>query len=146
MKRWILRSCVAAAAALLLVVAALAFWPVRFESREELFEIPKGTWARRHAGDLVEILPQRVELAVGVHDVLVLKNSDDVPQLFGPTLIMPGQTFRLPFDEPSENQFSCTAHASGELTVAVYESPSTPMARLRWRTRHLIDHFAVDHP
>ena len=37
--------------------AALA--PIDPASREELFEIPKGTWARRMAGDKVEILPDR---------------------------------------------------------------------------------------
>ena len=92
-------------------------WPVSFDSREELFEIPKGTWARRMAGDTREILPSEIHLIVGMRDVLVLKNSDDVPQMFGPTLLMPGQTFRLPFTRPSENFFACTAHASGQLVI-----------------------------
>ena len=60
-------------------------WPVTFDSREELFEIPKGTWARRMAGEKREILPSEIHLVVGIRDVLTLKNSDDVPQIFGPT-------------------------------------------------------------
>jgi hypothetical protein len=40
-------------------------------------------------------------LTIGVKDVLVLQNQDDVPQLFGPVLIMPGQSLRLPFARPS---------------------------------------------
>ena len=32
-------------------VAWAAFAPVRFDAREETFEIPKGTYARRMAGD-----------------------------------------------------------------------------------------------
>ena len=44
--------------------AALA--PVRFASREAVFEIPEGTWARRMAGDDVEILPAQVRLTVGL--------------------------------------------------------------------------------
>ena len=115
--------------------AALA--PVRSGSREELFEIPQGTWARRMAGDPVEILPDEIHLTLGVRDVLVLRNLDDVPQIFGPTLMMPGQSFRLPFAVAFRYPFACTAHASGQLLVVVEPFPATPWARLRWRVREL---------
>ena len=107
--------------------------PVTSVSNERIFEIPKGTWARRMAGDTVEILPDEIRLTLGVRDILVLKNSDDVPQIFGPTLMMPGQSFRLPFEMASEYQFACTAHASGQMTIIVEPYPATPWARLRWR-------------
>ncbi|HYW58669.1 MAG TPA: hypothetical protein VE934_17095 [Polaromonas sp.] len=110
-----------------------AFAPLSAESRDELFEIPKGTWARRMAGDKVEILPSEVRLTLGVKDVLLLRNLDEVPQIFGPTLIMPGQSFRLPFDVASRYDFACSAHASGEMSVLVAPMPATPVERLRWR-------------
>jgi hypothetical protein len=116
-----------------------ALLPIRFDSKEELFEIPKGTWARRRAGAKIEILPLEIRLMVGLRDVLVLRNLDEVPQIFGPTLIMPGQTFRLPFETASENQFACTAHASGQMMVIVEDPPGTGWARLRWRTRKIIN-------
>ena len=119
-----------------LVLAAM--WPVTFDSREELFEIPKGTWARRMAGEKREILPSKIHLLVGIHNVLVLKNSDDVPQIFGPTLLMPGQTLRLPFTTPSENYFACTAHASGQLLILVEAAPAWPWNRLSWRVRRIL--------
>lgn len=119
-------------------LASAALLPVEFDSREELFEIPKGTWARRRAGDQVEILPSEIRLIVGIRDILVLRNLDDVPQIFGPTLIMPGQSFRLPFEVASENQFACTAHVSGQMTVIVEDAPDSPLARLRWRTGKLV--------
>jgi hypothetical protein len=118
-------------------VAWAAFTPVTFVSREETFEIPKGTWARRMAGNKVEILPSQVFLTIGIRDVLLLKNMDDVPQIFGPTLMMPGQSFRLPFEVASSYQFACTAHASGQMTVVVDEQPDTPWRRLTWRTRRI---------
>jgi plastocyanin len=123
--------------------AAMA--PVGADSNEQVFEIPKGTWAQRMAGDAVEILPEEIRLTLGVRDVLVLKNSDDVPQMFGPTLMMPGQSFRLPFDMASEYQFACTAHASGQMTIIVEPFPSTPWARLRWRLLELMkpDHLRI---
>src|SRR5262245_23200644 len=110
--RSVVRILSAALALVLLALGCAALVPPQFASREELFEIPKGTWARRRAGAKIEILPSEIRLVQGVHDVLVLRNLDDVPQIFGPTLLMPGQTFRLPFDLPSEYQFACTAHVA----------------------------------
>jgi hypothetical protein len=112
--------------------------PIHSTSRDQIFEIRKGTWARRMAGDPVEILPNEIRLTLGVRDVLVLRNLDDVPQIFGPTLMMPGQSFRLPFALASSYQFACTAHASGQMTITVEPFPATPWARLRWRVRELL--------
>jgi hypothetical protein len=114
-------------------VAWAALAPVQVDSRDELFEIPKGTWTRRMAGNKVEILPSRIDLALGLNDHLLLRNLDDVPQQFGPVLVMPGQSFRLPFEVASTYSFDCTAHASGQMTIVVAEAPATPWDRLRWR-------------
>ena len=124
--------------AMVMTAAVAAFLPVRFDSREESFEIPKGTWARRMAGDPVEILPSQIFLTLGVRDVLQLRNFDDVPQIFGPTLMMPGQGLRLPFRTVSSKQFTCTAHASGQMTVEVEPCPDNPWRRLRWRVLELL--------
>src|SRR6476620_3337279 len=81
-----------------LVLGALAWAataPIARASRDELFEIPPGTWARRMAGDKVEILPDTIRLTLGINDVLLLRNLDDGPQVFGPALIIQGQSFRL---------------------------------------------------
>ena len=120
------------------VTAWAALIPIRSASRDEIFEIPKGTWARRMAGDRIEILPAEIRLTLGVRDVLVLRNRDEVPQIFGPTLMMPGQGLRLPFTVASSYQFACTAHASGQMTILVEPFPATPWARLRWRVRELL--------
>ena len=95
-----------------------AFTPVQSSSREALFEIPDGTWARRMSGDSVAILPSEIRLTLGVRDVLHLRNLDRVPQVFGPTVMMPGQSFRLPFEVASSYQFACTAKAVPRLLVA----------------------------
>ena len=115
--------------------AALA--PIHVASHDELFEIPRGTSARRMAGDHVEILPQTIRLTLGLNDVLVLRNADDVPHIFGPTLIMPGQSFSLPFSTASTYSFLCTAHADGQLNVIVEPAPAPGWGRLRWRWRRL---------
>ena len=115
--------------------AALA--PIRTESREALFEIPRGTFARRMGGEPVPILPDEIHLTLELQDVLLLRNLDEVPQIFGPALMMPGQSFRLPFRQAASYQFACTAHASGQITVTVEDAPLTPWRRLRWRARAL---------
>jgi len=116
-----------------LVWAALA--PLQADSRDALFEIPPGTFARRMAGDKVEILPDTIRLTLGLNDVLLLKNLDEVPQVFGPALIMPGQSFRLPFEQASTYSFACTAHASGQMSVVVDPHPAAGWPALRFRLR-----------
>jgi hypothetical protein len=88
------------------------------------------------AGEKIEILPSEIHLMVGVRDVLLLRNNDDVPQIFGPALIMPSQTFRLPFERASEYSFACSAHLSGQMSIIVHEA--SPWARLSWRVGKVI--------
>jgi hypothetical protein len=123
---------------ILAVLGGVGFAPIAAGSREQVFEIPQGTWARRMAGAKIETLPDHIYLTVGVRDILVLKNRDAVPQTFGPTLLMPGQSFTLPFERAAEYQFACTAHASGQMTIVVDPYPATPWAKISWRTRGLI--------
>ena len=136
--RGVLLACGAAGLAVL-VWAGLT--PIEARSgaeREQLFEIPRGTWARRMAGEKdLGILPDDIRLTLEIRDILVLRNLDEVPQIFGPTLMMPGQSFRLPFEQASDYQFACTAHASGQMRVIVYPYPATPWARIMWRVRRL---------
>jgi hypothetical protein len=128
---------IAASAIALAIFGWAGFAPVASPTNEELFEIPKGTWARRMAGDKVTILPEQLRLTLGLRDVLLLRNHDDVPQVFGPTLMMPGQSFRLPFAVASEYHFECTAHPSGQMVILVDPYPANPWARIVWRAREL---------
>lgn len=125
---------------LLAPLAWAAFAPLSLPTRDELFEIPNGTYARRMAGDKVEILPDRIDLTLGLNDVLLLRNHDDVPQQFGPVLIMPGQSFRLPFEVASTYSFDCSAHASGQMAVVVAPHPAPGWPRLQWRWQHWHKH------
>lgn len=120
------------------LLAWAAWAPLDPAAREELFEIPKGTYARRAAGDKVEILPDTIRLTLGVKDVLLLRNLDEVPQVFGPALIMPGQSFRLPFEVASTYSFACTAHASGQMNVIVAPGPQGAWQMLSWRLRQWV--------
>jgi hypothetical protein len=134
------RICIAALAFAFTALAATlwaALSPITLPTRDELFEIPAGTYARRMAGDKVDILPDTIRLALGANDVLLLRNLDAVPQVFGPVLIMPGQSFRLPFETASTYSFACTAHASGQMSVVVDPAPTPGWPALRWRLLRL---------
>lgn len=133
-------------ALLVLLVAGVAWAmcaPVGGGSRERLFEIPAGTYDRRAAGDKVEILPAEIRLTLGVKDILVLRNLDRVPQTFGPVLVMPGQSFKLPFNAASDYQFDCTAHASGRMRIIVDPAPGMGWPRLMWRLKSLTQRGAT---
>jgi len=125
-------------AAVVVALAVVGFTPIQSASRDKIFAIPKGTWARRMSGNKVEILPDHIRLTLGIQDILVLHNQDNVPQIFGPTLMMPGQSFRLPFERAAEYTFACTAHASGQMTIVVEPNPNTLWARIRWRVIDLL--------
>lgn len=127
----------AATASVLAALSWVALAPVRSASRDQIFEIPRGTWARRMSGDKVEILPDHIRLTLGVRDILVLRNHDAVPQIFGPTLMMPGQSFRLPFEQAAVYTFTCSAHASGQMIISVDRYPDTPWEKIGWRAQEL---------
>ena len=145
--RWRWRTWALASVSLLAVIVVIGLaWaavaPIALASRDELFEIPRGTWARRMAGDSVEILPDTIRLTLGINDVLLLRNLDDVPQVFGPALVMPGQSFRLPFEVASTYSFACTAHAKGAMSVIVDPGPDRGWPTLRWRARHWLQRWS----
>jgi hypothetical protein len=127
-----------AAALSLLALGALGWAAlVTAASHDAVYRIPRGTFAQRQAGEEVDIFPQSIRLTLGLKDVLVLKNDDTVPHIFGPTLILPGQSFRLPFKTAASYSFECTAHPQGGLKVIVESGPAPGWERLRWRWNKL---------
>ncbi|HEU4651781.1 MAG TPA: hypothetical protein VFS49_10240 [Croceibacterium sp.] len=124
----------------LLVLGALgwaALAPLGTGPRQAVYEIPPGTSARRLAGEHVDVFPQTIHLTLGLRDVLVLKNLDSGPHIFGPALILPGQSLRLPFSQASTYSFECSAHPAGGLNVIVQEGPAIGWERIRWRWQRL---------
>lgn len=115
-------------AALLLALAWASLAPLRYPTRELPIELAAAA----------ETLPSRVRLTLGVRDVLLLKNGTAVPQTVGPVRLLPGQQFRLPFEQGGEYQLASSAHAGGQLRVSVVRSPDPGWQRLRWRLAALV--------
>jgi len=122
----------ALAAALLLALLWGALAPLREPSHERVFTFPsRASVAGAPARALT--LPRELRLTLGVQDVLLLRNLDRVPQVFGPVQLPPGQEFRLPFERTGDYAFACPAVAGGQLLVRVVRLPDPGWERLRWR-------------
>jgi NMT1-like family len=132
----------AAAAVVTLTLAAgawAAFAPLATGSRELTFVIPPGTAARLKEGTPLTVLPSPIHLTMGVRDVLVITNDDEVIHQVGPIILGPRQTYRIPFRRPGRSQYACSLHAAGTLTLVIDPEPAAGLERLRWR----LDRFAA---
>lgn len=126
------RACLAPGVLLLaLLWAALA--PLRGASQEALFEVPPQAHARRAHGERLLLVPSELRLTLGVRAVLLLRNRDSVPLVFGPLQVRPGQEFRLPFEQAGSFRYACPLLPGGELVVTVVPQPDPGWERLRWR-------------
>ena len=130
-----------AAASLALALATIAAWaalaPLPAGSRALTFVIPPGTAARLKAGEAASVLPSPIHLTVGVRDVLVLTNDDDVIHQIGPIILGSRQTYRIPFRKPGRFQYACSLHAGGTLALVIDPPPAAGFERLRWRLGQL---------
>ena len=101
------------------------------------FVIPPGTAARLKAGEAAGVLPSPLHLTVGVRNVLVLTNDDDVIHQVGPIILGSRQTYRIPFRKPGRFQYACSLHAAGTLALVIDPPPAAGLERLRWRLSQL---------
>ena len=118
------------AAILLVLLAWAALAPLRYPTRELVFDFPRAGSAP---------VPGQVWLTLGVRDVLLLRNRDLVPHVFGQVRVLPGREFRLPFEQAGAFPFACDLAPGTRVLVRVLEQPDPGWARLRWRLRTLFD-------
>jgi len=119
--------------AVCVAAAAAAFVPLPAASTALVYTIPPGAGSRLQRGETLNILPGVVRLTLGVQDVLVIENNDDVSHQVGPIILLPNQTYRIPFRRPVQYKYACTLHASGQLTIVAAPTPAAGWDRLRWR-------------
>jgi hypothetical protein len=116
-----------------LALVALALWaalaPLRYPTRERILVFPRGAGA----------VPAEVRLTLGVRDVLLLRNRDAVPHVFGQVLVLPDHAFRLPFERPGDYVLACDVAPGHAVTVRVEDHPDPGWTRLLWRLRVLAE-------
>jgi hypothetical protein len=124
------------------VLLAALLWaavaPLHYPTRERLLAFPRGAAALRgQAG--AALVPAEVRLTLGVRDVLLLRNDDLAPHVFGQLLVLPGHMARLPFEQPGGFPFACDVAPASKVLVRVLPQPDPGWARLRWRLAALLD-------
>jgi plastocyanin len=130
----------AALASLAVALAATAwaaFAPLPAGSHALTFVIPAGAAARLKTGEAFSVLPSPIHLTIGVRDVLVLTNDDEVIHQVGPIILGSRQTYRIPFRKPGHFQYACSLHAAGTLALVIDPPPAAGLDRLRWRLGQL---------
>jgi hypothetical protein len=122
--------------------AAALLWaavaPLHYPTRERLFEFPHGAAVVR-GGTGPMPMPAEVALTLGVRDVLLLRNRDVAPHVFGQVLVLPGHAVRLPFEQAGDFPYACDLAPASTVTVHVLPQPDPGWARLRWRLGALVE-------
>ena len=115
------------AAALALTVLWSMLAPIKGGSHQLLLAFPPGVTVSGMA------VPGEIRLTRGVQDVLLLRNSDRVPIVFGPLKIAPGRDVRLPFSDEGVFEYVCPPVLGKVVRVRVVTAPGPGWGLLVWR-------------
>ncbi|HEC23679.1 MAG TPA: hypothetical protein ENI95_12270 [Chloroflexi bacterium] len=91
------------------------------EMRQLVIVIPPGTAERLAAGETENTPPHRIDLTLGVQDVLVIRNEDSVWHQVGPYRVAPGHTLVQRFSQPGTIQAACTMTPSQQVEIVIHE-------------------------
>src|SRR5581483_1232497 len=91
----------------------------REATRQLVYVVPAGTTAKLGAGQAVNVLPNTVELQIGVQDTLVIRNQDVFPIDVGGVRINTGQSYIQQFTVPGTFDLVCSVHTSDKMRVIV---------------------------
>jgi len=122
------------AAILLVLLSWAALAPLRYPTRELGVDFARGADGR----GAVQV-PAELRLTLGVRDVLLLRNRDLAPHVFGQVKVLPGRELRLPFEQAGEFPFACDLAPGARVLVRVLAQPDPGWRRLRWRLATLFD-------
>ncbi len=87
------------------------------ESVTKTFVVPEGTSEQVYRGEVVNIMPSQVDLAVG--DTLVVRNDDVETVTVGPFTVRAGETLTQQFQRPQTLIGECSLSGSGEIKIVV---------------------------
>jgi hypothetical protein len=90
-------------------------------NRQLIIVIPAGTAVEIETTGQSDSVPHRIELVLGVQDILVIENEDTVWHTVGPYIIAPGQTLVHHYTQPGTIQQNCTITPSGSIEIVIME-------------------------
>ena len=84
------------------------------------YVIPFGTAQRIEGGELIAIVPQRLDVKVG--DTIRIRNDDAFGAQVGIFHVGAGETVTMRFTTPGTLTGACDVHPSGEFTIRVRDA------------------------
>lgn len=87
------------------------------EPEVQTFTVPPGTAVRIAAGEVVPIMPARIDLRVG--DTIKIVNDDSSDQYVGPWFVRAGRTFEAKYQTAGEFVSQCSFTETGNLVISV---------------------------
>lgn len=99
---------------------AMAHWTT---VRTMTFVIPPGTGERLALKQEVTNIPSELVFTLGVKDILIVENQDNVVHSFGPFVILPHTTLRQRFKTARVYQNTCTLHQDQQMTLVINPAP-----------------------
>jgi plastocyanin len=106
-----------AALAIGAAVVLAASWRSGGSPTDVTFTIPAGTQIRIDAGEVVDVLPETIEVERG--GTIVITNEDSATHQAGPFTVPANSSVRQRFDELGTFTSACRLHPSGELSITV---------------------------
>lgn len=117
------------AGVLLALLAWAALAPLHYPTRELVVDLAR-----------TGHVPATLRLAVGVRDVILLRNRDRrQAHVFGQVRVEPGHLFRLPFEQTGVYPYACDVAPGAQVVVRVDPYPDPGWERLAWRLQALAD-------
>lgn len=107
-------------AGLLLVGTLVWFVTGPYETlRRVVYVIPPGV----AAGQATLEVPDQIVLTLGIQDILVIENQDEVFHTFGPFVIAPHTTMTQRFEHVVNYQGACSFHQQRQMSLVVKPAP-----------------------
>jgi hypothetical protein len=87
------------------------------------YVIPAGAGQRLAGGERVITLPTEIDFVIGVRDILMVENQDEVVHNFGPFMVLPHTTLVKRFKNVRVYQGACSLHRDRQMRLVVHPAP-----------------------
>lgn len=83
----------------------------------DIYVVPFGTYQRLMRGELIDIIPRKLEVNVG--DKIVVENQDNITHMVGPFTVRPGETVTHIWSIATTIEGECTFIPNQKVTIVV---------------------------
>ncbi len=98
-------------------IGAVKIHSARNAPKTYSYVVEKGTAARAASGEVIKVLPSKLELSVG--DRLVIKNEDSKDFIVGPYKVLSGETLEQTFRTPGSIAGACGLTPTDDISITI---------------------------